>query len=250
MGNKKSGKKAISIAMAAIMIASIFAMIAPAFGVRNVPVPSGKAGIFFLDPQHDVAEKNCTSRTIDVWVNSSGTIDGGSVVINTTDKTCANITSCLYNSTEWDQFGTNVIVGNGESARMTFGSTVQKNPGTYHVGTITVHCNSSIYCKVNLTFIPGRANTYITNASGLQANVAMENGTFTCCPPKIEVEKTVYDPDTKTWVEQIETGLDENVTFRGLIHAKCCNLTNVTVTDVLPGCMEYINGSAKVNGQP
>ncbi|KAF5426644.1 hypothetical protein C5S39_14655 [Candidatus Methanophagaceae archaeon] len=48
---EKSSNKAIGIAMAAIMVASIFAILAPA-SVADPSVPSGKVAIYYLNPDN------------------------------------------------------------------------------------------------------------------------------------------------------------------------------------------------------
>ena len=259
MENKKSGKKAIGMVMAAIMIASIFAMIAPAFGFHKVPVPTGDKGIYFLDPPISNASGHCNNAIVEVWVNSSIPIRGGSVRINTSDQTCANITSCTPDPLGQWTGGlpeSCLIEGAGESAFLSFNVEQKdtKPAGNYHVANITVHCNSSIgCCLANLSFIPGRPHTYIVNETGVVYDVTGENGTFVCGNP-INVTKTVKDPTTGLWVEgysfpmgTVEPGV--NVTFNVTVHAKCCNLTNITVTDVLDDSLTYYPGNATVNGQ-
>ena len=222
IGKSKGGKKAIGMAMAAIIVASIFATFTPAFGFHNVPVPSGKAGIYFLDPRHDSADINCISKTIEVWVNTTGNISGGSVLINTTDKLCGNITGCWCNNTAWTQSCACVIGGNGQSARITFMDPAVNtvvNFQNFPVGTITVHCNSSTYCITGLNFTFDKPNTYVSNGSG-SFDAVGENGTFTCCPPPETFSKYFV----KGW---------------NLISLPLTNMTNMTVANI----MSSVSGS-------
>jgi beta propeller repeat protein len=71
------------------------------------------------------------------------------------------------------------------------------------------------------------------------------------CEPSIDVTKKVFNPITGGWVDQIEAGLSERVKFRCEIHndGTCCDLYNMTVTDILADHLEYAN-NATVNGVP
>jgi uncharacterized repeat protein (TIGR01451 family) len=58
--------------------------------------------------------------------------------------------------------------------------------------------------------------------------------------PSIEAKKTVWDPDAGDWTEDtVVISKNNNVAFNVTIHndGKCCDLTNIVVTDVLPGGM-------------
>ena len=71
------------------------------------------------------------------------------------------------------------------------------------------------------------------------------------CTPAVEVNKTIWDPETQTWVKELETNIDETVRFRIWVHnnGTCCNLSNLTVTDWMSDSLEYAD-SATVNGVP
>ena len=175
---KESDKKAMGIAMAVVMLASIFAMIAPAFGFHEVSVPDGEPGIYFLNPK-DSSKEQCQSQTIDVWANSFMTIRSGKVTIVTTDKLCGNITGATWNSTEWNSGAANVFE-EGRRVVMGYSDTSDNPVGNYHIGTITVHCNSSIFCVAGLNFTYGAPETYIANTSAGSISAGGENGTFAC----------------------------------------------------------------------
>jgi uncharacterized repeat protein (TIGR01451 family) len=58
-------------------------------------------------------------------------------------------------------------------------------------------------------------------------------------------EKKVWDQDAQEWVEQIQAEVDTTVTFSITItNVGTCDLANVTVVDVLPDCLEYVQGSS------
>ena len=59
----------------------------------------------------------------------------------------------------------------------------------------------------------------------------------------INVNKTVWDPGTKKWVESRVAKVCDNLTFNCTIHPKCCNLTNITVTDILSCSLNYTNNA-------
>ena len=67
------------------------------------------------------------------------------------------------------------------------------------------------------------------------------------CTPAIEVNKTVWDPVTGTWVEEItsQANISGCVRYRIRIqnNGTCCDFTNLVVNDTLPGFLAY-NDSA------
>jgi len=186
--SKIGARKLAGVIIAAMIVASLAGIFAHAFG-REVPIPDGEKGIYFLDPKNSSASENC-NVTIDIWVNTSLTGDypvmdyllSGKVTLEIGDKACANITSCEINATEWPFNPVARILEGGKKAQMTYSvymGAPGKPPGIYNVGTITVHCNSSTYCITNLSFV---SPTYIANLSTY--HIPGENGTFTC---KIEM---------------------------------------------------------------
>ncbi len=71
------------------------------------------------------------------------------------------------------------------------------------------------------------------------------------CVPGIEVNKTVFDPETGEWVKGIKASINDTVRFRIEVHnnGTCCNLTNITVWDSLSYILEFAD-NATVNGEP
>ncbi len=178
----KSGKskKAIGIAMAAVMVTSIFVILTPAaFGQPSVPPEED--GIYYLVPRDSNATHG-NNQTIDVWVNTTRNITAGTVKIETSDKSCANITGGAYNSTEWTLTGSFVIKEKGRRIVLGYGDmpgTVNP-PGVYPLGNITVHCNSTTPCVANLNFA---GDNYIVDPQSEAWVVLGQNGTFTCTAP-------------------------------------------------------------------
>jgi fimbrial isopeptide formation D2 family protein/uncharacterized repeat protein (TIGR01451 family) len=61
--------------------------------------------------------------------------------------------------------------------------------------------------------------------------------------PGIEVNKTVFDPETVEWVDKINATIGATVLFKSTIHnsGTCCNLTDITVWDILSDSLEYVD---------
>jgi uncharacterized repeat protein (TIGR01451 family) len=65
------------------------------------------------------------------------------------------------------------------------------------------------------------------------------------CDPCINLDKHVWHPVEESWVEEIEACICENVSFNITIcNCGTCNLTDIIVTDTLPDCLEYVDGSS------
>ena len=67
---EKNGKKAIGIAMAAIMIASVFAMVAPVLGHFRPVDPAPNEAVYYLGPDAS-SESYCNSATVQLHINST-----------------------------------------------------------------------------------------------------------------------------------------------------------------------------------
>ncbi len=154
-------------------------------------VPSGEKGIYYMVPQNSSATY-CNNQTIDVWVNTSWNITAGTVRIETSDKSCANLTGGAYNSTEWTFLGAANVKEKGRRIVLgyaDFPGTVNP-PGVYPLGNITVHCNSTTPCVANLNFA---GDNYITDPDNNDWVIPGQNGTFTCGKPAEETfSKTLY----------------------------------------------------------
>ncbi|RZN35678.1 MAG: hypothetical protein EF813_08410 [Methanosarcinales archaeon] len=71
------------------------------------------------------------------------------------------------------------------------------------------------------------------------------------CKPGIDVEKTVFDPETGEWMDAITADVGDTVRFRFTIHndGTCCDLTDIVVADKLSESLKY-RDNATVNGMP
>jgi fimbrial isopeptide formation D2 family protein/uncharacterized repeat protein (TIGR01451 family) len=69
--------------------------------------------------------------------------------------------------------------------------------------------------------------------------------------PCVDIEKKVWDEDSDAWVEEIDADVCTNVEFKITVH-NCGNpdLINLRVMDYLPDCLEYVDGSSTVDGNP
>jgi len=243
MNKSGKSKKAIGIAMAAIMVASIFAVIAPqAFGYfRPVPIPGGEKAIYYLSPQNSsVPEGYCNSTEVELHVNSSLGLSFGKVTI-LYNHLCGNITGVTFNTTVWDDpIGTGYSIPYLGKLVITYSKNVGEHPaGDYPICNITIHCNSTECCKTDLNFV---YETYITNDTEGDVDVPGENGTFTCGKPSITVDKKVWDGSA--WVDEIpDADIGDEYRFRINVTATCCNFTNLWVNDTFDASMTY-NDSA------
>jgi uncharacterized repeat protein (TIGR01451 family) len=69
------------------------------------------------------------------------------------------------------------------------------------------------------------------------------------CVPGIEVNKTVFNETSGEWVDETTAKVNDTLRFRCVVHnnGTCCNLTDITVTDILSDSMEY-RDNATVDG--
>jgi len=237
-------KKAIGIAMAAIMVASIFATFAPVLGDWREPPPTGgMPAIYYLGPDNSSAPGFCENATVQVWVNSTIPFFGGEFTI-TTNASCGNIVIGSYvgNLTYFETH--DVLEDTGSVLRVVYvdSNYVEQPPGVYNIGEFKIHCNSSECCRTDLNFIPNVPYTYITNYTG-DKNTALDNGTFTCGEPSITVDKKVWDGSA--WVDGPITDAvkGDEFQFRINVTATCCDFTNLWVNDTFDASMTY-NDSA------
>jgi uncharacterized repeat protein (TIGR01451 family) len=69
--------------------------------------------------------------------------------------------------------------------------------------------------------------------------------------PGIEVEKTVWDNESKAWVDEITANVDDLVEFKSTIHnsGTCCDLTNIEVTDTLSDSFDFVIAIPEPDGE-
>jgi len=73
----------------------------------------------------------------------------------------------------------------------------------------------------------------------------VEQAVVICPKPDVEINKWVWDGTTQEWVDEIDADVGETVSFKIDVHNNGgYNLTNIVVTDTLPFCLEYVEGSA------
>ncbi|MCJ7571476.1 MAG: DUF11 domain-containing protein, partial [Candidatus Thermoplasmatota archaeon] len=73
----------------------------------------------------------------------------------------------------------------------------------------------------------------------------VEQAIVICPKPSVDIDKKVWNPSAKQWVEEINASVCTNVKFNITLHNNGgYNLTNIVVIDTLPVCLEYVKGSA------
>jgi len=193
----KNGKKVTYIAMAAMIVASILAVIAPqAFGYfRPVPIPQGEEGIYYLSPPNASVPGPGNTTEVQVHANSSMKIGGGKFTIEY-DPRCVNITGFKQNTTNWNILGGQGwinVAPNRKQFWATYANMVDLPPADYHVGNITLECVSSTCCVSNLSFVYETYLSNITSDYDVNEPYPYKAGTFTCGAPVEETySKTLY----------------------------------------------------------
>ena len=169
-----------------------------------------------------------------------GTNENGSVnttwVVTVSEPGVPIITDWYNNKTEDNS--TSVTIN--ESELVYFSATADQPVDTWNwrkdgVDQGLNYDNLTTSWSVNGTY------TIVVNASNAfgTSNTVVWNVTVKDVP-SIEVDKTVWNPASRTWEKSIEANVSEIVRFRCIIHNDGnCNLTNVTAADNLPESLEY-----------
>ncbi|RLF47878.1 MAG: hypothetical protein DRN20_05370, partial [Thermoplasmata archaeon] len=242
MEKKKMDKKyRVGIATIAVVItAAIFAGLSVSAYDHD---QTYKWNATYFVPEDIRVTEYCKNVTVDIWTNTSVKIIGGVLEFNYT-FCCANVTGFTFNASNWPSTTSAYRLTPGK-VRLVPSNSSGVGPGPVHIGTLKIHCcNKSSCCLTNLTW--NTTASYLQDLSGFKIPVSWKNGTFTCGNP-IEVNKTMKDPTTNAWVKSYKfpmgTAPPVNVTFKVIIHSKCCNLTNLVVWDNFTGNIEFVNAS-------
>jgi len=248
MNNK--GKMAIGGVIAFAVLATTLVVLLSASAYDHDQTYNANS-TYFVPEIAPVPDGYCHDTTVDIWTNTSVAIASGYVVFEYT-QCCADVTNFQFNTTNWQHPDCAWFDDPGR-VRIRFLNITANGPGPVHLGTVTIHCcNTSSCCLTNMTWNVTYPS-YLEDDMGAEIeNVGWKDGVFVCGNP-INVTKTVKDPTTGLWVEgysfPMGTKPGVNVTFNITVHAKCCNLTNITVIDVLDDSLTYYPGNATVNGQ-
>jgi len=127
-------------------------------------------------------------------------------------------------------------------------------PGSYlddeEIMTVYITPKETLSCGENLKIIIG--GTVISGGlkphnMGQVYNLIHLKVTKTSCP-NIEIQKTVRNPQTQEWVENIDAQIDDYVRFKIGVHnsGPCCDLTNIVINDQLPAGFEYVPDTSTV----
>jgi hypothetical protein len=194
-------------------------------GVRNI--------VYFL-PKDSHGEAG-TDFTVEVRVNATETINSWQTDI-AYDYSCINVTNVTYG---WSGYNGLWTWGPGQ---ITMGdSRVSGISGDMLLATLTIHCEDC--CASSLDFTGVR---FLKQAGAGDRSASWTNGSAICGTP-VGVEKTVWDPATQEWVDTMDVQDPyTNVTFNCTVHATCCNLTGIIVTDQMDDGLKYSPGSATV----
>ena len=147
---------------------------------------------------------------------------------------CIRDRNWTVNSTNWAT-DTHTFGYGYFKLRVTRGKRPDLNPGDYHLGNLTIQCNSTKCCATNLSFIPLYPHTYVSNATAF-VGVHGQNGTF-ICGKLLVINKTVKDPSTGNWIDGPLTlgpgWKGKDLIFKITVTAPCENLSNVVVNDTM-----------------
>jgi len=190
IGKRKDGKRLVCVAMAAIMIASVFVTFAPASVADHPhPVPPGNTTTLYFHPD-DSGSADYSDKIVQVYVNTTAGITSGQLAI-LYDASCINITDWKRNTALWPMGGGGPVYPG--LAFMTFLKAAPNVTGDLLIGNLTIHCNSRTCCRTDLLFgtHPGTGQpTKLSNATGNTVPHVQDNGTFTCGPLEcLEEEK-------------------------------------------------------------
>lgn len=246
----KNGKIILGVTAFAILATALAVMLSASAYDHDQTYNANS--IYFVPEIARVQEGHCHTTTVDVWTNTSVAIASGYVVFDYT-QCCADVTNIQIDTVNWQDPGCAVFDDPGQ-VRIKFLNATANGPGPVHLATLTIHCcNASSCCLTNMTWNVTYPSYLEDDMSAEILGVNWADGVFACGDP-INVTKTVKDPATGVWVPSYSFPMGDeepgvNVTFNITVHAKCCDLTNIAVTDILADKLSYAN-SATVNGVP
>ena len=169
-----------------IVIIGILAL----FAVFAIPTASAQGYYYLVPADSNATYGNCAE--VGLRAHSAIYIASGKIKL-TYDPSCAVISCANWtrNTTLWES-GTCSIPTPGVLV-ITYAAAagVEYPPGDYHIGNLTICCNSTTYCKTDFEYIT--SETYHSNVSG-SWEVPLLNATFTCGAPTEETfSKDLYE---------------------------------------------------------
>lgn len=143
-------------------------------------------------------------------------------------------------------FGLDAVSGDRSDAeqQLRFSTEIlYRNKLTFTDGDVLVAGNGVEYTN-------GKLISPCNAQAGFLGLDAFSIGPVEPCEPSITVNKRVLDA-SGAWVEQVEAVLSDSVRFRCEIHndGTCSGLSGMAVTDILADNVEYIPGTATVDGE-
>lgn len=233
--------KGIKTSLLAIITVLAIVLLMPASMAYDHDQTYDANSTFFV--VEDVRSPDSNDRTVEVWINTSVGVTNGLVKF-CYDSACADVTSATINTADWDST-VGVTLLTGETWLSFSEASGSGNSGTTQIAELTIHCNgSSSCCGTVLGWMAGGSNLNYVNGAGIPQGpipgVNWANGTYLCGNPLI-VEKTVYDSDAGTWVDEIPSAqIDDELRFRiNVTSGPCCDHTDLVVTDTLPTFLTF-----------
>ena len=189
----------------------------------------------------------CNEETVSIWVNTRVALGAGAVKFYY-DPNCMNVTGYVGNDSNWNSINkANLQYG---WVKIGFANIYPEGvgPGLVHIGDITVHCNDTGGCCGTLIYWDTDPTvSYLQDLGGNKISVNWKNATFLCGTPMV-VTKKVLDPSTGEWVDALGPLPSEwkgkDVIFNITVTAKCLDLENVKVSDVMDESLKYNNSAS------
>ncbi len=192
----------------------------------------------YFEPAHIEGGEKCNYTYAKVMVNASVKTGGIGMRIYF-DPECVNITAVDFTGSPYQPPFPPYWTHRGDSVKL--GGIGNADPGVYLFANLTLHCECESNCTSELRF----AEKELVDQDGnFITDVEWYDGTYTCGKvpaPGIEVNKTVYDPETGKWVEGIQ-----NARIGDIYRFRCevrntgnVNLSDIRLWDIASCSLEY-----------
>ena len=188
--------------IASLLAIAMMALVVSTSAASALPVPPGSSGMYWFEPDPSSASYG-NSVTLDIWLNTTVVLFGGSFTIDTDPDTCGEFVVGSFDD-DTTTFNMGHAIREFTKHHMFIGfqtaGFVEVPAGVYHIGSFEVLCNSTTPCTTTLDFIPDVPYTYITNQAG-DCDTEEQDGTFECIGapmPNLNVTNKYETLDTVT----------------------------------------------------
>ena len=174
------------VCVLSILVLALTLIAVPAAATENV---------LYIVPQHS-STPYCNNVDVNLMadVNESNPIIATAVNV-TFDPNCIEITNWAGNSSIWTGGTTSTIAWSIPHGFIKITTAKMGGvSGSLNLGTLTLHCNSTGYCKSNLNFAIGE----YTKEDMETIYPEVQNGTFTCGTPTLTPTSTPSPTPTPT----------------------------------------------------